>query len=640
MAVFIELTTDAFEDNFKAQSRGKRGNENRSSRAGRRVARRPLRGIEIKEDTYAMIKVIQADGTTVPLVDSTSPDGLTSSGYANFMLQSVTEARVEKHQIVETFGDAYIFFFGESPRFIDAQAVLLNTHDFNWRAEWWQNYNDLLRGTRLVETGARVYLFYDDIIIEGYLVHANVLETSQQPYQVTLQFRLFVTNYSNISMVGNPNFPVRSSVVLPAGVELQEANAGARLTSAFRDEALDQAELENFDEKIDGIQNNPIPTERRITDALRSVPRSFAVSQSVWTFLFSEASFQEVTALRNLVVRKGNPIRGLIAENVDEFVGVSDGRTNFGFEPGELRPPSALKGTVRTAQEVEDLWRESIQFLSCYGANINSPDAIGGIGLGVNFSAGIGASASASGFGAGASFGAQAQAGSQTETYYNQFGEPITPGTQQIGDNLNSFQQDPLAAVYGIINGTNQDIANRPGYTEGAGDPLYGYPSDFANNQPGFGVPGFNDFGGNGFGSAQGPNGDPGFKNPERFTFAGVAGEESAFQRFLEPREDPTAVTIGGGVALGTSGVSGGAGISVDGKPSAFAIISVPGVLDETGQARQAAAAIAARQEQQQFGFSVDNPFGVNCPSPGGFGFNETFGEETSFSDGFEYSLP
>ena len=79
------------------------------------------------------------------------------------MLQNVQEAHMEKHQIVETFGESYIFFFGEAPRFIDVSAVIINSHDFNWEAEWWDNYNRFLRGTKSVEQGARTYLFYDEI---------------------------------------------------------------------------------------------------------------------------------------------------------------------------------------------------------------------------------------------------------------------------------------------------------------------------------------------------------------------------------------------------------------------------------------------------------------------------------------------
>jgi hypothetical protein len=208
MAVFVELTTDAFANNFNKSSSSAKA----ARRAGTSQARRPLRGLEVKDDTYAVLKVVQADGTELPLLDSGSFSG-TSTSYTNFILQSVREARMEKHQIVETFGEPYIFFFGESPRFLDVTAVLVDSLDFNWYAEWWENYDRYLRGTKSVEMGARTYLFYDDNIVEGYMLMAQTGKSAEQPLQASLTFRLYLTNYSNITITGgasaDPRFPTR-----------------------------------------------------------------------------------------------------------------------------------------------------------------------------------------------------------------------------------------------------------------------------------------------------------------------------------------------------------------------------------------------------------------------------------------------
>lgn len=224
MAVFVVLTTDAFRDTFASTASGKRNarmQQNPYGRAGAVSVRRPLRGLEIKEDTYAIIRLIQVDGTEIPLVDSGSANGQTTA-YANFLLQTVQEVRMEKHQIVETFGEPYIFFFGEAPRFLDVSAVLVSSNDFNWEAEWWFNYENYLRGTRSVELGARTYLFYNDNIVEGYMLQAQSVNTAEQPLSVQLSFRLFVTNYANISFVGETSFPTRSLVNLPEGISLQD----------------------------------------------------------------------------------------------------------------------------------------------------------------------------------------------------------------------------------------------------------------------------------------------------------------------------------------------------------------------------------------------------------------------------------
>ena len=208
MAVYIELTP------IEGKSNRGRGGGGRSRRAGIPNVRRPLRGIEIKEDTYVYFRVLKGDGTPLELVDSSGPGGK-GKAYANFLLQSVQESRMERQQILETFGSPYVFFFGESPRFVDVSAVLLDTHDFNWSAEWWENYEKFLRGTRLAERGATALLHYDDIILEGYPIQATSSRTSMERNQVQLQFRMFVTNYINVSNIGDDNFPIHARADIP-----------------------------------------------------------------------------------------------------------------------------------------------------------------------------------------------------------------------------------------------------------------------------------------------------------------------------------------------------------------------------------------------------------------------------------------
>jgi hypothetical protein len=220
MAVYIELTTDAFAQVFNQQQSA----VTPQGRAGISNARRPLRGLEIKDDTYAIFKIITSNGTALPLIDSGAVGG-TNTQDSNFILQSVTEARMEKHQIVETFGESYIFFFGESPRFLDVQAILIDSFDFNWYAEFWQNYDLYLRGSKSVEMGARTYLFYDDNIVEGYMLMAQATKVADQPLQARLTFRLFLTNYQNISFIGSDVYPIRAGVAIPPDAMQTAANA-------------------------------------------------------------------------------------------------------------------------------------------------------------------------------------------------------------------------------------------------------------------------------------------------------------------------------------------------------------------------------------------------------------------------------
>src|SRR5690606_2288352 len=271
MAVFVELVTDAFEKNMTHLA----GKYAPSERAGLSNVRRPLRGIEVKEDTYAMIKIIRADGIEVPLVDSSDSLGI-STRTASFLLQSVQEARMEKHQIIETFGEPYIYFFGEAPRFIDCQAMLINSLDFNWEAEGWDNWENKIRGTKTVELRARTYLFYDDTIIEGYMLMAQAVKVSDSPFIVNLTWRMFVTNYRNISFIGDPNYPIHANLNIPPNINLGSADAFEQLTQLYAGGVRGQHAALSFGDDTSRIDPNHFGPRGKLPRALLTATRSIA----------------------------------------------------------------------------------------------------------------------------------------------------------------------------------------------------------------------------------------------------------------------------------------------------------------------------------------------------------------------------
>lgn len=587
MAVFIELTTDPFEENRRNQTSIQRGGEDSTTTGGRRIARRPLRGLEIKEDRVAAIKVVQSDGTEIPLVDAGSPygDGQTSSGYTNFVLQSVNEARMEKHQIVETFGESYIFFFGEAPRFLDVQMIVINSHDFNWEAEWWENYERYFRGTRLVEMGARLYMFYDDNVVEGYMLNSTGAKVSDQPFIVQMNFRLFLTGYRNITFVGDPQFPIRSSVVLPAGINLTDPNAADAIISNLRDVALSEAQAAGAQDSESVLASGqPGFSDRtRLSNFLRSAPESNAFSPST-VQLVEQLSGEDL-----VTIERTSGLRGKISDNQDEYLGVVDEITaGSGYVAGSVGVPLIQAPTVRSLQEVEDLHQEAIRQMEAVGANINNPQAMQGIGLmplfdrgsdraGIGFGAGTGLTARSGGAGSGPGSSA-----TFTPVAGASFGTSLTTNTVAANAAYSQQSQDPLGAVYG--GGSEQQINDRAN-TQGAGDREYGYNSDYAM-RPGFGRPGYGDYGGNGFGSGQGEDGDPGFISPDLFSFDGVSEHPAAFSRFNKPRRNNTVFGGGGlggttriGLGASVGGPAGGASSSIGGKPSSFAIISTDGDL-------------------------------------------------------------
>lgn len=211
-------------DRFKVQEKSLLGSAAGGATSGENHIRRPVRGIEIKEDSFATLRVVAGNGKTVPLVDAGSRrkkrrddgklaedeffeiDGKRATDiYSNFFIQNVNEERAEKQQILETFGEPFVFFFGERARIISFQGVLLNTFDFNWEAEWWYNYDRYLRGTKCVENDARIFLSFDETLVTGYIMAAAAAKNAQDKNFVNFQFQVFVTSNTNFSKIGDPN---------------------------------------------------------------------------------------------------------------------------------------------------------------------------------------------------------------------------------------------------------------------------------------------------------------------------------------------------------------------------------------------------------------------------------------------------
>ena len=176
---------------------------------------RPINGITVKPNTPAYIQVVTSSGDIVDVFDETSiadPSGNIKkepkrAAWTSWFLQSVREDRVEKTQLVETFGDSYIYSYGEKPRTLMFQGLLLNTEEYNWRAQFWKNWEQNFRATRLVESQARMYVRFDDILVEGYPINATVGQSSDSPNIMPFSFMFFVTNQIDLTALSNPASP-------------------------------------------------------------------------------------------------------------------------------------------------------------------------------------------------------------------------------------------------------------------------------------------------------------------------------------------------------------------------------------------------------------------------------------------------
>ena len=348
MSTFLEIRTDAFSDNNKPDA---------YSGTSKATIRRPLRGIEIKDDRYATIMIKQANGIPISLTDAGSRSGANSgqstgagSGvpssaptpkaastyvYSNFIIESIEDVRQEKSQIVETFGEPYIFFFGERPRMLNVAGVLFNTLDFNWRTEFWDNYEKKLRGTKLVEQNARMYLHWDDIVVEGYPIGAQAAESADMPYSVRFSFSLFVTNHTYLSNLGSNKYPTRASYHVDDSFQKdasdpsfkdtllngQATTAGVnKLTNIARGAGTALTATALAAAIAHGSDNTHAAT---VSKKLLKSAISMGIESSTMTFLNVVDEYYRGKRIAN--PKRVIPLRSNIYDNTDEYVTDGDG---------------------------------------------------------------------------------------------------------------------------------------------------------------------------------------------------------------------------------------------------------------------------------------------------------------------------
>lgn len=174
--------------------------------------RRPLNGIAVKPNTNAYVQVVSVDSGETQFVfnelgSSTSRNAVVGlpdhspqhKRWTDWSLQSVSEQRLEKIQIVETFGDPIFYAYGERPRTLTFKGVLLNTADFPWEAQFWENWDKYFRATRLVESGNQLMIGFDDVIVTGYPIAAIAEKTSSPTNNIVyFNFQLYITSYTNL----------------------------------------------------------------------------------------------------------------------------------------------------------------------------------------------------------------------------------------------------------------------------------------------------------------------------------------------------------------------------------------------------------------------------------------------------------
>lgn len=222
-----------------------------------------------------------------------------AKAWTDWILQSVRESRSEKTQLIETFGDSYLYAFGEKPRVLAIQGLLMNTVDYNWRAVFWENWERYFRASKLIELDARIYLSWEDIIVEGYPLQAQCQESATSPNAMSFSFNMYVTAYYNISMANRVN----------TGAMRRLHSLSMSRSSALQED-LFQANQTGYEQRFKP-GDNPFNALMDVGTTITNEIYEYGVSSDGWTLDEHGNKARKMTEFELLLVRQGRELGNL-----------------------------------------------------------------------------------------------------------------------------------------------------------------------------------------------------------------------------------------------------------------------------------------------------------------------------------------
>lgn len=119
--------------------------------------------------------------------------------YTKLILQGAQESHQERSQIVETFGEFYLFFYGQRPPVYTFNGTLINAKNVNWVSDFYFYYENYMRGTKCVESNSRIILTYGGRQIEGYILEMGMRTDAAVEMGVPVTFQVVVTKRNDVS---------------------------------------------------------------------------------------------------------------------------------------------------------------------------------------------------------------------------------------------------------------------------------------------------------------------------------------------------------------------------------------------------------------------------------------------------------
>jgi hypothetical protein len=162
------------------------------------------RQVDEDDDKIATLSIqyqkdaIQTSGSTN--VNTGGPQGLVLNSYSRFFLQSAVEQQTEKYQIVETFSDFYVFFYGVRPSIYRYNGIVLSDPKNRWQNDLQYFYQNYFRGTQLAERAAQAVLYYNSRQVSGFILGLSMQETADMNKGIPFAMDFLVLNHTPLKL--------------------------------------------------------------------------------------------------------------------------------------------------------------------------------------------------------------------------------------------------------------------------------------------------------------------------------------------------------------------------------------------------------------------------------------------------------
>lgn len=160
-----------------------------------------------------------------------------------FYLTGSQELREEKAQIMETFGSAVSFFFGQKQTIYSFSGMLLEAgsplanyeHKYLWTSSFLSLYDNHLRASKLAEQKNKAVLVFENNILYGYPINMNIQRNSNSPAANQFSFAMLVTHHRMLEASS-----IKDLYAMPTTTNIKELLA----TLSDLDAKLDDAKKE------------------------------------------------------------------------------------------------------------------------------------------------------------------------------------------------------------------------------------------------------------------------------------------------------------------------------------------------------------------------------------------------------------